>query len=74
METNLKSKKFWLVVVWMLIGSGRMFLTGFDRWANISSEELAIFLSLSGLIGAYLGVNYFVKKLRNGNELKNAST
>ncbi len=67
METNLKSKKFWLVVAWMVIGSTRMFITGWERWTAISSEELAIFLSLSGLIGAYLGVNYFVKKLGNGN-------
>ncbi len=68
MENNkLKSRKFWLVVGWVVISSARMFITAWERLAEISAEEITMFLTITGLIGGYLGVNYAIKKLRNGN-------
>lgn len=66
-DTGLRSRKFWLVVGWVIISSTRMFITAWDKLAEISAAEITVFLTVTGLIASYLGVNYAVKKLGNGN-------
>ncbi len=66
-DSGLRSRKFWLVVGLMGIGAVRMFITGLPIYAEISPQELAIWSTLCGVVGGYLGVNYFVKKLGSNN-------